>query len=278
VNKTTGAQAGTAETAAPTGQQLERWSRELVLRDSCCSDRLRYAYVPIGKAANTAIKRLLWECEIAAGYDRPVPEEYFGVHNDGRRFEDVPGSSPWRPMKRGAWAAFLDFTSRPDVLTFSVVRNPFRRLLSGYLDKFVKYGEANRNQAGKFGMSAFPESFEAFVEDVCAQPDLMRNPHWRSQVNLLHMGEVTYDHVGHFEHFDRLEPAIAARFGLARGKDAPKGPPPHSTSADAKDAEHFPPRLVTMIADAYAADFEAFGYAPTPDRTEPTAAFRPLPD
>lgn len=58
------------------------------LRDSAVSRKLGYFYIPIGKAANTETKRKLWELECAAGYQRKLPVDYFGVHS--KRWGGIP--------------------------------------------------------------------------------------------------------------------------------------------------------------------------------------------
>ena len=55
-----------------------------LLRDCVRSFALGYIYVPLGKCANTDIKRMLWTAHNSIGYAEPVPDQYFEVHNFGK--------------------------------------------------------------------------------------------------------------------------------------------------------------------------------------------------
>ncbi|RDC75462.1 hypothetical protein DLJ49_01580 [Rhodovulum sp. 12E13] len=240
------------------------------LRDSVASERGGYLYVPVGKAANTEVKNFLWSVEQARGADIPDSEGYFSVHNDGWAKSRGESLTPWTHYGPEDVTGFIGDARRH--FLFSVVRNPYSRLLSGYLDKIGKIRAANDPEAGlrQHSLPHLPESFSEFVEIVCAQPDVERDVHWTSQAARTSAAFLPYDAIGHLEALGLFLQGLAARFGM---------PPPetgnraeHRTEASGKIAAHYTPEDIQRVRDAFAADFQAFGYSDDPAHLPPDPA------
>mmetsp|Transcript_28469 Transcript_28469/g.111563 ORF Transcript_28469/g.111563 Transcript_28469/m.111563 type:complete len:171 (+) Transcript_28469:2212-2724(+) len=97
-------------------------------------------------------------------------------------------------------------------VTFTFVRHPMHRLLSTYINKFIKkdltsddykvfirqlYGwsETSRKDPSKLARPAF----EDFVRMALEQKDVIENDHWASQQVLCGLGSFPYDFVGKLE-------------------------------------------------------------------------------
>lgn len=233
-----------------------------LLRDSTPSDALGYLFVPLGKAANTEVKRRLWELEVEAGSSLPVPEDYFAVHNYQWVGKVDEWNVPWDCYAPGDIDRLMaDLMNK---YVFTVVRNPYAKLLSAYLDKIAKLqakveAEVPDERINRFSLPEVPGSFAEFVEMVCMQSDKEVDLHWAGQSYKTLFDFVKYNHIGHFEdletHFDR----IAARFSRARPKLENKAL--HATSASRRIQEFYTETLAEKVHDRYREDFAIFGYS-----------------
>lgn len=133
---------------------------------------------------------------------------------------------------------------------FAVVRNPFSRTLSAYLDKVERRARARNHES----------SFEGFV-NYLEQGGLYRNAHWAPQTTLLLIPVQRFDFVGKVE---RYAEDWAEVLRSLQGLSSDISPAPsfldNATGADAKLSRYYTPSLVKRVAQIYRADFEAFGY------------------
>ena len=138
---------------------------------------------------------------------------------------------------------------------FSFVRCPYRRLQSAYVNKIVARQKAGRpRQHAGFGANERP-SFEAFIRAVTSQDPLDHNPHWRPQWINLSIDAVPYDFIGRLEAFHSDWARVSGRLALAAEPErAGKTTSPVKAVYTAETA--------ALVAQAYARDFEAFGYDP----------------
>lgn len=140
-----------------------------------------------------------------------------------------------------------------EYFTFSFVRCPYRRLQSAYVNKIFKPQKQGmpRVQAG-FGRTERP-TFDAFVRAITAQDTRDHNPHWRAQHINLSMDAVQYDFIGQLETFAADWAQLSERFAL---------PPEPERAGKTTDPAHaaYTPETATLVAEAFARDFEVFGY------------------
>lgn len=214
--------------------------------------RNRYVYLAVGKAANSTVKHHLYELEYAGTRFKPR-----SVHDR----QSAPLLSPFQLPDDMLEEVFTS----PKYYRFSIVRNPYTRLLSCYLDRIVpQSGAAYRQLVRALGR---PEgasvSFPEFIRTACAQEPFAQNNHWRLQVAEICAAAIPYDFVGKQENFAEDMGKIWAR--IAPDRPAPEfaraNKSPSITGASSRLHEYYTPELVELVRSAYRHDFEHFGYS-----------------
>lgn len=228
------------------------------LKDSVGSEALNYLYVPLGKVANTEIKRFLWSTHVQKQlYDQPLPDDYYAVHNWRGTKSTGKSPSPWRCYRPGELSNFLgDFETH---FTFSVVRNPYTRLLSGYMDKIEKFRNLGEEIARKRKLPSLPRDFGEFVDVVASQSDREVDVHWVSQSYRLCLPFLKFKFLGLFEQLPDAMTTIASELGVPF-ENLPHNPK-HQTGADARVEEFYDEAIAQKVYLRYRQDFEYFGYS-----------------
>jgi hypothetical protein len=223
------------------------------------SEELNCLYVPLGKAANTGIKRFLLLAHADKGlYSGPMPERHTKVHKLTKSTEgSAEDNVSLRRYRESEIDVFLkDFESR---FAFSVVRNPYTRLLSGYLNKIKKRQKHPERAALKYNLPSFPADFNEFVDMVADQSDEKCNIHWTPQSYRLCLPFLEYDYIGWFETLAESMAAIAAR--IKAPLDELENDPRHQTGADTRVDELYDDRIAQKVYLRYKKDFEFLGYS-----------------
>ena len=151
---------------------------------------------------------------------------------------------------------------------FLFVREPLKRLLSAYKDKFIgndtKVSRTSRSQIVKAyrpqdlnkdnNSVSFPEFIRYFSNDI------PRNQHWRQYEKLCHPCLVNYSFIGHLETLEQDAPLLLKMAGI---DDRVTFPPIHSSTNSSQVLEYYsqvPAEYITQIGKLYRSDFEMFGY------------------
>lgn len=157
------------------------------------NDRHQFVYCPIPKVASSSLKQ--WFLT-TIGYEPGTPEW------------------PSRPhLFLTEWASHRDPIIPKDYFRFTFARDPRRRLVSAYLQKFVLRWDAPDSPARPVIRSicesitrpvdyAHGVSFRCFVRYVVASDPMQLDEHWRPQHLFVGDAGTRLDFVGHIENFD----------------------------------------------------------------------------
>ena len=226
------------------------------------SDRHRVVYVETPKAGCTTIKRALQIIE--AGGEAELAKN---VHDRD--------SSPLKTPETSSFSAQEIYTS-PDLFRFCFVRNPYTRVVSAYLDKFVSNKWEARRRLPKLGFPPDAEiSLLQFLKAIAKRKPEQMDIHWMPQTVLLQPDKVRYGVIGRLESFDadftaimqRIAPSFVETYGAFNHS-------PHRTGASQRVAELVGEQEDVLIRRIYADDFAVFGYDTVPPVDE-TSTRRP---
>jgi hypothetical protein len=159
-------------------------------------NKLKIIYCPIGKNANTFMKKVLIG---ASGIEQAKFIINHDIHlltdriNTGLQLSDLPISEVSKVVHSDKY------------FRFAIVRDPRRRILSAYWEKFVlnrnwtgnqihtselvqEVQSANGNSTIDFNRGI---TFREFVETICSKKPQVLDPHWRPQH--LYLQGIDYD-------------------------------------------------------------------------------------
>lgn len=216
---------------------------------------LRVVFNRIKKSGNSTVTAFLAE---------------LSAEETGRRFISVRDvtKSALSPV-RCSWREAQEMRG---YIYFTVVRNPYDRVLSAFLNK-VALGEKGidsrkpRFRAVPGWGQATPEGFAKFVAFL-DNGGLLHDRHWWPQRELLIIPPERFDLVGRLETL----PEDMARLLTMTGRDPERAralEKPHPleasqplkiTGATAKRAQFYSPELEEVVQRLYARDFSSFGY------------------
>lgn len=227
----------------------------------------KYVFVETPKVACSSIKLSLINLE-RRSMDQMLPPEDF-VHDRARY-----------PLLQPSMVPGFDLILKSkDFYKFCFVRNPYTRLLSGYLDKVLGNYPEKRSILIQLGYNRFKIdrfiSFEEFVDAVCEQSIGDHDPHWREQYTHCYMGRFDYHFVGHLE---TMKADLAASFDqiIPGGSRFITRCDRHKTSATGKMTEYYTPEILKKVNEKYQRDFEAFGYPVLEELPEDLAELKRL--
>lgn len=215
----------------------------------------RLVYLSNAKAGCSTIKSSMWKSISPKTFNENVPP-----HN-----KKLTGS-PFSPSIEAIAGGMDGFVKSS---FFTVVRNPYTRVVSAYLDKVMR---EKRDQAvwvgicNRFGLK--PNSRPSLLQ--CLQMFSDENPslldqHFAPQyVNTLY-SYVECDFVGHLENLSGLGSFLKPRGVTISSFQS------HSTSANEKTSEVLGSEEIELIQKIYARDFETFGYSDNPEINAPVS-------
>ena len=212
------------------------------------------------KSACSSLKYNLWKLEHErnrASFPPPANKGGAGVHSTKK--------SPLRRITEETLLPALDSSAA----TFTIVRNPYARLLSSYMDKIMGNKRPKKFLLMSLGLRENEDiSFEQFVRHVCSTDAREMDKHWAPQSYLTQIRDLSYDYIGAVEN---LDPSIRRILDLVSGggdQDAARAEEealasfrPHSTSAAERLRTYYTDELAAAVAERYADDFEMFGYS-----------------
>ena len=200
------------------------------------------------KSACSTVKYTLWAAEFAAGrIDKAPPKKKKGIHG--------AADAIFRRADLATLATDLAATPR-----VTMVRNPYTRLLSCYLEKIAGSKPPKKIALLDLGLDRNePLSFATFVQIVARQDSRDMDAHWAPQAYLGQPRDLRYDIIGSLEAIDTDMDRILVAAGL------PPRPVesyiPHRTGAGKAIDKHYTDDLIALVRTRYAEDFAAFGYS-----------------
>ncbi|MCB9993054.1 MAG: sulfotransferase family protein [Hyphomicrobiaceae bacterium] len=225
------------------------------------SPRLKQMFVSNPKAGCTTVKKAMFLSEARNNGDLILRNEI------ERNTSIVHKKNPFKEFSNLTEKEKNWFFYSEDIFRYTFARNPYTRILSAYLDKFVhsKDSAAGRNFLKRHKV---PDTavlhFAEFVRLVAEEPHWDRDVHWREQYLLTRPDVINYSYIGRFERIDegfaelRLHYPEAERSLVASDLG---GNAVNKTSAASSMPDHYDDQTIELVARIYSRDFEAFGYS-----------------
>jgi hypothetical protein len=164
------------------------------LRDGMVCEPLNIVYLPVPKVACTLFATFIaLESRLGSDFDP-------GRHN-------IHG---YRQREPRLQLTHMRLLNDPRYFRFTVVRDPFSRLVSAYVDKLVKPIQEGSSWATDERCGNF--SFEEVVKRMCRLRDAQIEKHFRPQAAFLR--NVVFDHIGVFEQLDHTFDVLKNRYGI----------------------------------------------------------------
>lgn len=208
--------------------------------------RLGLVYNRIRKSANTTMSAFLAELEYGAISSDPTVVKRSIRH---------PYDLGWSDAKR-----------IPDYYSLLVVREPYARILSAWLNKLEGPAPAHFRRFPGYGLSG-PEGFEAFVRWL-DNGGLRAKRHWTPQADLLMQPVEKFSRIARVENLPHdiagclrdlgLDPSPASRLDSPHKVEA--GTAKITKAADRLSA-YYTDTSREIVGRLYRMDFEMFGYA-----------------
>lgn len=193
-------------------------------------------YVGISKTGISSVRSMLLD-KLQVEYDK---DRYNTIHRKANRlFRYIP---------------IKQVCKMEDIFRFSIVRNPFDRLVSCYKNKIL---EENYYPIQKgYGSMFYKEMpFCEFVYVVSRIPDLLSDRHFRSQYSYLYYkGKLVVDYLARFENLEQDLFYVVSKCKL--------GCVPHINKAHVMSdyRDYYTKDLVEIVYGRYQADVHSFNY------------------
>ena len=207
------------------------------------SRRLNYIYVQNWKCGSSTVRSTLWAAEHELGLAAPADHPHQPSSNspfaiDPRRWEHVDRQ-----------------------FVFTIVRNPYVRVLSAYLDKIHHHRDHKvwGRFAGEQGLGDDRIEFIEFLRILARTAEDRMDPHWRPQSYNLAPSVVPYDFIGSLENFESDLRHILQQ--IFPDREVPiKNYKPHHTGSTDKLTQYYGKEELRLAQSIYARDFAELGY------------------
>jgi len=212
----------------------------------------KVVYTPIPKAANSTIKKCLWS---ASGVDiegKNINSTIFKNPGPSRKISDIDNQELDIIFKADDW------------FRFSFVRNPYKRLVSGYKDKILGLNNPKKSYSFLKRINWHSDqlpSFDEFIQVICKQPDDAMDWHWMPQSRLLMPDIIQYDFFGKLENFHDDMKSVLLKMNVSPEKiDDILSVFLNKTTEKKGNTVQISEKTAEMIASKYSRDFELFEY------------------
>ncbi len=161
----------------------------------------------------------------------------------------------------------LTFLRSDDVYRFAFVRNPFRRIISCYINKFVHKKDnasiiAIKNYCiDRYSLSVDSFDFIHFLKFVSEQDPADMDRHWRPMVDALSYGKITYNFVGKLENFEDDFQKVLDSIGADDSNWKSFLGLRNASSYSKPWQEYYSEEAIDLVRQIYSRDFSAFDYS-----------------
>ena len=222
----------------------------------------RLVYLNNAKVACSSIKKALWLAFDPASF--------------------TVGTSPHNRVNSPFCRTLEEISANADKFQgatfFTVVRNPYTRILSAYLDKIsTRNGELSKFRDAavwhpfcrRYRLSADTTlTFGEFLTMVVREDPSLVDQHFGPQyINIL-TPFMPFDFIGHMEQMPRVW-SFLSDFGVTEEEHRP-----HRTKANTSLKEFYGPNEIQMVRSFYSEDFRLFGYSDDPNQIDPVSDAR----
>lgn len=206
------------------------------------SPKYNCVYIGVPKVASSSIKYTLWLME---------------TDGSQAQMKKVKRSSnPFNHHKKLDYYLYSD-----DLYRFTVVRNPYERVLSCYFDKILS---ELRTQFLGLGLKNYlrdrPLEFLEFLSLIHKQSPEKMDIHWRPQADIVQQNKINYDLIGRFETIGADMVTVLTQINADEKFIAPWRQPAN-TRTGKKLAKYIGREERDLIREIYAKDFSQFGYS-----------------
>lgn len=236
----------------------------------------RYLYVQTSKCACTYMKTGLSFAELSAG---GFWSDTYKHTDPNIVFRDAMVPSPHLPVNRSVFIKpyqlsaeqFDDFVGNPATFKFAIVRNPYQRALSGYLDTVqggrlpfhsLRPALADVKNISEDAVAGRDVTFLEFLTALKNERDKSGwsniDQHYRGQSFHIADDLISYSKIYRMEHLDEIGAELSSILGI-NFRAANRGG--HITNATDRIAEFYEDRAcVELIEDIYGEDLKRFNY------------------
>ncbi len=264
------------------GWLAEPWAEKAYI----ANHQYNFVYCPVPKVACSSFKRFAVELSDLNNKQEVLnlPPKLFHAYVD----HNLSFFANYLHRRQEAMALL----ENPCYFKFAIVRNPWDRLTSAYLNKFVKPIDIEQSSSpGKQVVEKHYRSqnlpvdyargitFKEFIEYLLAHKNLEIDGHWQPQSMFINQNQ--FDYLGRIETLDTDFKAIAKRIGIETNLDwanrsqrakvtensASKEKYADFTPAQLRQLAQYPAytefytaRLLALVKQRYTEDIENFGY------------------
>lgn len=162
------------------------------------------------------------------------------------------------------WEKVISVINDKDYFVFTFVRNPYSRILSGYLEKFLRpeqsWNRFRTELAFEPDIVSNPVSFVEFLRRVREYPACDLNPHFTPQWYVLGLDRsMKYDFIGRLENMSSDLPYVLSRLDANKATEI-LHQAPHAQKATEKLKQYYGEEEQALVAKIYEDDFKYFGY------------------
>lgn len=146
---------------------------------------------------------------------------------------------------------------------FAVVRNPYTRVASAYLDKIVR----GKRSAKVHARLATQANEDIPFADFCRylqSGGVYEDPHWYPQIDLIPCGYDKLHFIGRVENLGTDLAHILRKIGSEPARDN-RSWNPHQTGANSQLERLYSQECIEIVSSLYQEDFAAFGYSIKPE-------------